>query len=310
MPDKFDKPDRVDREEQDDPVVRILAQVSHPKPPKELTTDVMARVAAAEGQLSAWNRWRRASRALRLTNFRDPSRVDSRQRRYEGSRVIKGEAVMGKKIIWGIAGLGAAAILGFAVRGFPPTGPGTEATIGQAKRDQTPQVKQTDVKTKADDEKVQQFLQSDTFDKMIKDPSARVFLVEVSKNAALAQALKDPALVQALATPGFVDALVNHPITNATAGQTQALSNPAVAQALANNSASATVNSLFANPAVTQALSNPAIAQALANPGFYYALATPAVSQAFANPSFAIALGTAGFYDALVNHPNVSNVDH
>ena len=59
----------VRESDEDDPLARTLAKVSHPKPPPGLTADVMARVATAQGELSAWNRWRRAARASRLTNF-------------------------------------------------------------------------------------------------------------------------------------------------------------------------------------------------------------------------------------------------
>ena len=62
----------------------------------------------------------------------------------------------------------------FAVKGFPPVGSGSEGTIGAAQKYQAPQLADKDVVL--GDAAVQEFLQSDVFDRLIKDPDARELL--------------------------------------------------------------------------------------------------------------------------------------
>ncbi len=69
------------------------------------------------------------------------------------------------------------------VKGFPPVGRGTEGTIGAAKKYQAQQLADKDVVL--GDAAVQEFFQSDTFDRLIKDPNARNLIADARIDAAL-----------------------------------------------------------------------------------------------------------------------------
>ena len=74
---------------------------------------------------------------------------------------------MAKKIMIGVAAAAAVVLISVAITGFPKVNStGTLGAISAAKRAQTPQISASDVKT--DDPSVQQFLQSDTFDRLMK----------------------------------------------------------------------------------------------------------------------------------------------
>ena len=95
---------------------------------------------------------------------------------------------MRTKVLWGLAAAAAIVLAFFSVTGFPPTLGGTEGAIGAAKRYQAGQIAASDVKL--GDQSAQEFLQSDLFDKLMKDESVR-------------KALTDPALVKAIADPSL-----------------------------------------------------------------------------------------------------------
>ena len=101
-----------------------------------------------------------------------------------------------RRLMWGLAGVSAAAVLIFAVVGLPSVGRGTEGTIGVATY-------------AVSDPAVQQFLQSETFLKLKNDPSAREALQTILANPALAEALASPALVSALNDPALRKALAS-----------------------------------------------------------------------------------------------------
>ena len=73
--------------------------------------------------------------------------------------------------MWGLAAAATITFAVFAMKGFPPAGYGTEGTIGAAKKYQAQQLADKDVVL--GDAAVQEFLQSDTFDRLMKDPNAR-----------------------------------------------------------------------------------------------------------------------------------------
>ena len=103
----------------------------------------------------------------------------------------------------GVAVVAAAAIGYFAVNGFPPGEPGAEGTIGAAARYQAAQLAAGDVQiTDAD---VQTFLQSDTFDQLIRQKA----LHAVFASPAAREALARPGVIEALARPGVMDALAH-----------------------------------------------------------------------------------------------------
>lgn len=163
--------------EQDDLVGLSLAKVQSPDPPSDLTRVVMARVADIETGFSPWRRWRRAQHAKRMSMG---------ERRVFATR----------RLMWGLAGMSAAAVLIFAVVGLPSVGRGTEGTIGVASYS-------------ASDQTVQQFLQSETFLKLKNDPAARQALQTILTNPALAEALANPPLAGALNDPALRKALAN-----------------------------------------------------------------------------------------------------
>ena len=122
---------------------------------------------------------------------------------------------MTRKAMWGLAAAAVVVLGVFAITGFPPVGRGTEGTIGAAKKYQAPQIADKDVVT--GDASAQQFLQSDTFAKLLKDPAARKALSDPQlarelsdpslaaalRNADLEAALRDPSLAAALQERGF-----------------------------------------------------------------------------------------------------------
>ena len=99
-----------------------------------------------------------------------------------------------KKVLIGTVAA-AAIILGIAYwTGYPPVpGEGTEATVGAAQRYQAKQMSDKDVVL--GDAAAQKFLQSEGFDRLMKNEKARAFLKKASK---------DPELKKALLSPEFV----------------------------------------------------------------------------------------------------------
>jgi hypothetical protein len=180
---------------------------------------------------------------------------------------------MGKKVMWGLAAAAALALIVMKFTGFPPMGDGTEGTVGAAKRYQAPQIAASDVSVAPDE--AQAFLQSDTFDRLIKDEDTR-------------QMLANPSFRSALASPEFRSALASPEVA-------KALSSPELRQALS----SAELRQALANQAFARALANPGLAQALASPRMAAALATPALRAALNNPGFAKALGSPQMAQAL-----------
>lgn len=163
--------------EQDDLVGLSLAKVHRPDPPSDLTRAVMARVTEVEAGFSPWRRWRRTQHAKRMSMG---------ERRVFATR----------QLMWGLAGVSAAAIVILIFIGNPTVGRGTEGTIGVATY-------------AVSDAAVQQFLQSETFQKLKNDPSAREALQTILANPTLAEALANPALAGALSDPALRKALAN-----------------------------------------------------------------------------------------------------
>ena len=89
-----------------------------------------------------------------------------------------------KKASWGLAAAAAVLLAVFTVIGFPTADRGTEATIGAAQKYQGGQLAAGDVKV--GDASVQEFLQSDAFDRLLKDPDARAILSDMRIRTQLA----------------------------------------------------------------------------------------------------------------------------
>ena len=98
----------------------------------------------------------------------------------------------------GLVALGAIAY--FATKGYPPVDEGTQATVGTAQRYQKPQIKEGDVRVT--ESEVQSFMQSDVFDKLMKDKAAVAALssrrCRPHSRGGLAAALARPEVAAAL----------------------------------------------------------------------------------------------------------------
>ena len=78
-----------------------------------------------------------------------------------------GDTRMAKKVLIGLSAAAAVLVAVFATTGWPPTLPGTEGTIGAAKRHQAQQMSPADVKL--GDAATQEFLQSDVVARLMAD---------------------------------------------------------------------------------------------------------------------------------------------
>ena len=248
-------------------LARLLDALGPGEPPMEFTSHVMEHV-----RHSAI-----AAEAARASTQFGSSRRGAAARL---SQLMDGGLGMGKKVMWGLVAAAAIALVVLKFTGYPPLN-GAEGTIGAAKRYQAEQITAKDVKV---DDSAQEFIQSDSFDHLMKDDNARQLLSNVSFRSALASA----GFRQALASPDFAKAL-------ASAGFRQALASPDFAKALAG----AGLRQALASPDFAKALAEPGFARALADPGFARALASPGLAAALASPSFRVALNSPGFVGAL-----------
>jgi anti-sigma factor RsiW len=140
-------------------LARTLGDLDSVDAPAEIVPTVMARLQAMNGRDAATHATAGTEEGARVV------RLPIRNR--------KGGTVMARKAMLGLAAA-AAIVLGIlAYRGFPPV-KGTEATIGAAKRAQAPQMTQGSVVL--GDADAQAFIQSDVFDRLVKDPSTRKLL--------------------------------------------------------------------------------------------------------------------------------------
>lgn len=283
----------------DDPVERALGDVPRPNPPAGLAESVMKRIAAVEAGFSAWRRWRRSAKARRLTNFLPGQRVGSDQTKREasigwtdGHFGARGGVIVRAKILWGVTGVAAAAIVSIFVLGYPPIGnSGTEGSIGQAQRYQGATLSAKDISVPDTD--VQQFIQSDTFDRLLKDREAREALLAMFKDANLAQALARPTFRNLAADRAALEALGRPTIQQlfANSEAMELLARPTVAALL---------------PSVRPYLEDAAFVSALARPGVEEALALPAVQKALAQGNLA-AMREEQALMSFVSNPAVAN---
>jgi len=137
-----------------------------------------------------------------------------------------------RKVLLGIAAVAVLAIAYFAITGFPPVGPGSEATVGAAKRYQSEQISGKDVVLQ--NAELQAFMQTDVFHSLISDKRAlKVLGSETFRDALANQSFRD-----ALANQSFRDALASQSFRDALANQSfrDALANQSFRDALANQS--------------------------------------------------------------------------
>lgn len=277
------------------PVDRALeqARAHEPEPPAWFVATVMRRVEAWQATQSAWRRWRRSTRA---SNFSPAPRVGM-----AGVSIHPGGMVM-KKVVWTIAALGALAIAAYVWVGYPPVGQGTDATIGAAQRYQA----QPTAATPAADSSVQAFMQTDTFDRIMKNPDTRHALQKAASDPAFRKAITDQAIVAALARAemqealrsdmvrsaiardAFLDALAENNLQRLAAepGLVKAVRDAGLEAALADTS----YRSLFTNAALRSGLAELAMRGAFTDAAFIKAFADPALAQAMRSPALNAAM--------------------
>ncbi len=109
-----------------------------------------------------------------------PSRPAVIRRNHETGGII-----IARKVMWGILAAAIVVLGVFALTGYPTVDRDTEGAIGQAKRAQAQQVAAKDVVL--GDAKAQAFMQSDVFDKLMKDENARKMLSDAFMRAGAVQ---------------------------------------------------------------------------------------------------------------------------
>jgi len=184
-------------------------------------------------------------RLLAATELVDPpadlvrhvmARIEHGKRR-TAAPFTHGGMQMARRIMLALSAAAAVLIVVVAMRGWPPVGGGIAGDITQAKRYQAQQLHNTDVVL--EDTEAHRFIQSDAFDRLLKDETVRQVLRRADVRALLSDAraqaaLRDPSL------RAVVD-------------------DPAIQKALSD-------------PAIASALARPAFQAALASPGFRAAL--------------------------------------
>ena len=239
-----------------------------------------------------------------------------------GSRV---EEVMSNrsKIVWGVSSTAAVVLVGLWAAGLiPPAQDGGEATIGAAKRYQATQIAGKDVAVT--DSEAQAFMQSETFDRLLKDPDARKALASpemrtMLKNAQVRDALAQPefaaalrgiandaALSRAFADQDFAAAISKSSVAAALsdAEMQAALADNAVAAALSTSEArsafsAAEFSAAFSDASLMRALGKADVQAALRDAQFRSALADPAVRAKLADAQLKSAIADADLTAAL-----------
>lgn len=216
------------------------------------------------------------------------------------TRGMTGGLVMRTKVMWGLAAAAAIVLAVLSYAGFPSAGDGTEGAIGAAKRYQAGQIGADDVKL--GDQAAQDFLQSDLFDRILKDDAMRKAL----SDPAITRALADPALKLALTHPDFVamarGVRVDHGMFDAAlqsklldADFVNALKAPAISAAIADGSLGAALNDL----ALGRQLTDATLASALSDQALRLRLNDAAFLKALNNGALRVLLSDAAFLRAL-----------
>lgn len=209
----------------------------------------------------------------------------------------RGGRVMAKKVMFGVAAAAAIVLISVAITGFPKVNStGTMGAVSAAKRAQAPQINASDVQT--DDPAVQQFLQSDEFDHLIKDPNTRKMLADPSMRTMLSDAnmqaaLKDSAFQSAIADANIQAALASDAMKAAMADSAfcAAFAKADFRAALAKGD----LKAALASSAFESAMSQANLKAAFAQDNIRVALASPALQAAFADANFRAAMSQAGF---------------
>lgn len=204
----------------------------------------------------------------------------------------RGETV-NKKMIFGLAAAAAVVLAVITYTSYPPATEGTEATIGAAQRAQTPQIASKDVGLA--DASVQDLLQSETWDVIMKDEDLRASLQdanvrEMLQDINLRKALEHEAVRNAMREPGFAQFLK------------KSLSSDAALSASEARGLGARVEAAFANEAFARALANKKVAANLLNARWARALSSDAMARALKDRGFEAALRNERFARSLASY--------
>jgi len=209
-----------------------------------------------------------------------------------------------RKAMWVLAAAAAVVLAVFIVTGFPKVDRGTEATIGAAQRYQAQQLSNKDVVV--GDTEIQEFLQSETFDRLMKDESARRLLSTHS----VRQALSNPELVRQLTNDAARVTLLNANVLAAFADNnllnqlSQGIADANVRIKMVNDAAlsGGVVAHILADANMVAALKNQAVWSALTNADLRLTLSAGYAAAALRSPAFVNALQSPAFANALASH--------
>jgi hypothetical protein len=215
----------------------------------------------------------------------------------------RGGRVMAKKVMFGVAAAAAIVLISVAITGFPKVNStGTLGAISAAKRAQAPQINAADVKT--DDPSVQQFLQSDTFDRLMKDPNTKKLLADPQYRVMLADTNIHAALINSDVRAAIADANVQAALANdavkaafADSAFVAAFSKADFRAALAKSDLKAALKESGLESAMWKA----DLAAAFAKDNVKAAFASTSLYAAMADANFAAAISKAGFRNMIAD---------
>jgi hypothetical protein len=206
------------------------------EPPAEAVAEIMSRVSGLPRPRRQQGLWAalRALPARASVAFKEMSGLaagtDSRMEDAMSRRA---------KLVFGLSAAAVVVLIGVYLVGYPPVEEGA-ATIGAAKRYQAQQMAASDVKL--GDQAAQKFMQSDTFDRILRDPHARKLLGDgkfqeffsdpnvspafkhsefgaalqhIATDANLVKVFGDPEMAQAIGNDDIAAALVDHDMVTA-----------------------------------------------------------------------------------------------
>lgn len=277
------------------------AQAQQPPLPQGFAASVMRQVETLQSRLSAWRKWQRRRRAA---NFVPGTSVFTSHKQVDRRQAVRGGDTVSKKILWGVVGLGAAAAVSMFFLNIPPIGDGTAGTIGAAKRYQGGTMSEKDVVTGP--MAVQKFIQSDSFDRILKNAALRNIMIKVSKDPKLQKAFADPAMTELFLNPKFIEMFSDPAFHEAfTDAAFQEMFEDQAFQEMFNDPAfqemfgRAAFQEMFTDAAFIEALGEPSMQEMMREPAFMKAMADPAFARAMREPAFVEMMREPAFIEAL-----------
>jgi sulfur transfer complex TusBCD TusB component (DsrH family) len=241
------------------------------KPPTGFSDRVMAEVSAVSPPRPAWHR-RAASLAGTLGHQLFPWFAHSSEQgngsseSFRRAGIAGGGVIVAKKVLWGVAGLAVVVILAVVYFNGRTVDQGAQGAIGAADRYRGAQPGSVDAKTG----NAQAFLQSDTFDKMMKSKEVRSLLANGDVCALLADdavqaALRDSDVQAAMMDDSVEAALKNAKLQSALQDETMqsALRSDTIRTALQD----ATLDAALRGPKLQAALADESVQAALSAKG-------------------------------------------